>query len=227
LGEIPPGEYSVLSVHDEGCGMDAATLSKIFDPFFTTKPKGKGTGLGLSIVHGIVQGHGAHLTVASRPGQGTTFTLYFPLLPETAEQASVAAVPAPVPAAIPAGTTVFLAEDDPTVIASLTRMLRALGAEVKPFQEPAKLLEFTTEFPGKPQLLLTDIVMPGMDGFALAEEFLRLKPGTPVVYMSGYTDPDVFRGRLDRPGIIFLYKPFSPEQLVETLGKALAAGPAA
>ena len=227
LGEIPAGEYSVLSVHDAGCGMDASTLSKIFDPFFTTKPKGKGTGLGLSIVHGIVQGHGAHLTVASRPGQGTTFTLYFPLLPETAEQASVAAAPAPVPAAIPAGTTVFLAEDDPTVIASLTRMLRALGAEVEPFQEPAKLLEFTAGFPGKPQLLLTDIVMPGMDGFALAEEFMRLKPGTPVIYMSGYTDPDVFRGRLDQPGIIFLYKPFSPEQLVETLGRALAAGQAA
>ena len=221
LGTIRPGEYAVLSVRDSGSGMSRETISRIFDPFFTTKPKGKGTGLGLSIVYGIIKHHNAHITVESQPGQGSTFTAYFPVLTE--------AVPAPGPAAgkaapavIPLGTTVFLAEDDPTVMASVTRNLRDLGLTVKPFADPARMITFASSYAGKIDILITDIVMPGMDGFALAERITATRPKTSVVYMSGYTDPDVFKGRLEEPGIIFLQKPFRTELLTDAMAKALA-----
>ena len=225
LGTMPPGDYSVLSVRDTGSGMNKETLSKIFDPFFTTKPKGKGTGLGLSIVYGIIKHHGAYITVASQPGKGSTFTAYFPAL--TALEEKTAPAPVKTAAVIPPGLTVFLAEDDPAVLASVKRMLGDLGADIKPFPEPAKLLEFAAGYHGKIQLLITDIVMPGMDGFALAEQLTGKSPETAVIYMSGYTDPDIFKGRLEEPGLIFLQKPFGPGLLAEAVAKALAKGGAA
>jgi len=220
LGIMPPGEYSVLSVRDTGSGMDKETLSKIFDPFFTTKPKGKGTGLGLSIVYGVIKHHGAYMTAVSQPGKGSTFTAYFPAL--TAPEEKTAPAPVRTAAVIPPGLTVFLAEDDPAVLASVERMLGDLGADIKSFPEPAKMLEFAAGYPGKIQLLVTDIVMPGMDGFALAEQLTGKSPKTAVIYMSGYTDPDIFKGRLETPGLIFLQKPFGAGALAEAVAKALA-----
>ena len=223
FGAMPPDEYSVLSVRDSGSGMDKETLSKIFDPFFTTKPKGKGTGLGLSIVYGIIKHHGAYLTVTSQPGKGSTFTVYFPVMTMAIKE------PAPLPSgpeavtAIPPGVTIFLAEDDPLVMASVTRTLRSLGANVEPFSDPAKLLDYAAGYAGNIPLLLTDIVMPEMDGFTLAECLTRKNPKTAVIYMSGYTDPDIFKGRLEKPGIIFLQKPFRAELLAEAVVRALAA----
>jgi FixJ family two-component response regulator len=121
---------------------------------------------------------------------------------------------------------VLLAEDDPMVLASVERMLRELGAEVRAFPEPEKLLEFAAGYAGGIDILLTDIVMPGMDGFALAERLTAQKPGVRVIYMSGYTDPDIFKGRLGRPGIVFLQKPFNEALLAETLSRVMAAGAA-
>ena len=220
FGVMPGGVYAVLSVRDTGHGMDGATIKKIFDPFFTTKAKGKGTGLGLSIVYGIIKHHGAYLTVASQPGRGAAFTAYFPVL-ACPEEKTDAAVSGPA-AAVPPGLTAFLAEDDPSVMASVARMLRELCVEVKAFPDPAKLLEFAADYQGRVDLLITDIVMPGMDGFALAERLAVKYPGAAVVYMSGYTDPDIFKGRLERPGILFLQKPFGAELLAETIVKAAA-----
>ncbi len=224
-GAMPPGEYSVLSVKDTGSGMDRETLSNIFDPFFTTKPKGKGTGLGLSIVYGIIKHHTAYMTVASQQGKGSTFTAYFPVLTESGPEPARAL--AKTASVIPSGITVFLAEDDPAVMASVTRILRESGAKVNPFTEPARMLEFAAGYAGDIQLLITDTIMPGMDGFALAERITGNSPKTAVIYISGYTDPDVFKGRLEKPGIIFLQKPFRPELLVEAVARALAAKRAA
>jgi PAS domain S-box-containing protein len=219
LGTMPAGEYSAITVRDTGTGIDKETLSKIFDPFFTTKPKGKGTGLGLSIVYGIIKHHGAYITVASQPGKGSTFTLYFPVLTGAGPEPARAAAPAA--AVLPRGLTVFLAEDDPTIRASVTRMLLALGAKVEPFPDPEKALESAAGYVGEIHLLITDIVMPGMDGFALAERLTQKSPKTAVLYMSGHTDPDIFRGRLEEPGIIFLQKPFSQELLAGAVARAL------
>lgn len=225
LGTMPAGEYSVLSVADTGEGMNKETLSRIFDPFFTTKPKGKGTGLGLSIVYGAVKHHGAYLLVNSRPGKGTVFTIYFPVL---AEPAAIKGRTANTPAAAALSeVSVFLAEDDAALVVSVARILRGLGADVRAFSEPEKLLEAAAAHPGRIDLLLTDIVMPGMDGFALAERLAAQRPGLKVLYMSGYTDPDIFKGRLERPGLIFLQKPFNEAQLAETLSRVLAAKGAA
>ncbi|OGR41164.1 MAG: hypothetical protein A2X35_07150 [Elusimicrobia bacterium GWA2_61_42] len=224
LGTMPAGEYSVLSVADTGEGMNKETLSRIFDPFFTTKPKGKGTGLGLSIVYGAVKHHGAYILVSSRPGKGSIFTIYFPVLAEPVSgEGQAADVPA-VSALL--NVSVFLAEDDAVLVASVARMLRDLGAEVRAFSEPEKLLEAAVAHPGRIDLLLTDIVMPGMDGFALAERLAAQRPGLKVIYMSGYTDPDIFKGRLERPGLVFLQKPFNEALLAETLSRVLAAGAA-
>lgn len=222
VGTMPAGEYTVLSVYDTGAGMDKETLARIFDPFFTTKPKGKGTGLGLSIVYGAVKHHGAYITVASRPGKGSTFTLYFPVFSEPGGKGELP--PAQALRTLPAPAFVLLAEDDPMVLASVERMLRELGAEVRAFPEPGKLLEFAAGYAGGIDILLTDIVMPGMDGFALAERLTAQKTGVRVIYMSGYTDPDIFKGRLGLPGIVFLQKPFNEELLAETLSRVLAAG---
>jgi len=223
FGAMPPDEYSVLSVRDNGSGMDKETLSKIFDPFFTTKPKGKGTGLGLSIVYGIIKHHGAYLTVTSQPEKGSAFTVYFPVMTMAIkEPAPLLSGPGAV-TAIPPGVTVFLAEDDPLVMASVTRTLRGLGANVEPFSDPARLLDFAAGYAGNIPLLITDIVMPEMDGFTLAERLTRKSPKTAVIYMSGYTDPDIFKGRLEKPGIIFLQKPFRAELLAEAVVRALAA----
>ncbi|MBI5744305.1 MAG: PAS domain S-box protein [Elusimicrobia bacterium] len=222
FGVMPRGGYAVLSVRDSGHGMDGATMKNIFDPFFTTKPKGKGTGLGLSIVYGIIKHHGAYLTVASQPGKGAAFTAYFPVLCGAQEKPDTATPQGAAAAAVPPGLTVFLAEDDPSVMASVTRMLREFCAEVKAFPDPVKLLTFAAEYQERIDLLITDIVMPGMDGFALAERLAAKKPGTAVIYMSGYTDPDIFRGRLEKPGILFLQKPFGAELLAQAMAKALA-----
>ncbi|HAT73147.1 MAG TPA: hypothetical protein DCS63_10060 [Elusimicrobia bacterium] len=224
LGTMSPGEYSIMSVHDTGTGMNKETISRIFDPFFTTKPKGKGTGLGLSIVYGIIKHHGAYMTVESQPGKGSTFTAYFPVLTEAIPEP--AHVSKKMEASIPPGITVFLAEDDPTVMAAVTRNLSNLGVNVKSFSEPDKMIEFAANYTGDIDLLITDIVMPGMDGFALAERIAKKRPGTAVIYMSGYTDPDVFKGHLEEPGIIFLQKPFPPERLAEAVAQALASRPA-
>ncbi len=214
-----PGPYARLSIRDSGQGMSPEVQAHVFEPFFTTKPVGKGTGLGLATVYGIVKQSEGYILVESAPGEGTTFDLFFPQVPE----APVAAV-ASVPVATIRGTeTVLVVEDDPQVREVTVRSLRAGGYRVVAAGAGEEALEVDSQEQGPLDLLLTDIVMPGLDGRAVAEKLRPRHPGLRVLYMSGYTqDAIVQRGVLDE-GIDFLPKPFTQSTLLARVRAVLDA----
>jgi CheY-like chemotaxis protein len=214
---ITPGAYVALAVSDTGCGMDAATRSHIFEPFFTTKGVGKGTGLGLATVFGIIQQSNGGIDVLSEVGCGSTFRVYLPRVDALATPAAP-----PKPARAPSshsGDTVLVVEDDPMLRTVIRRHLRALGyksLEAADGGAALDLLYATKEHVG---VLLTDLVMPGFDGRALAEDVLRLRPDMRVVFMSGYTDHIALS---KSPTEHFLEKPFTSATLASTIRSALA-----
>jgi PAS domain S-box-containing protein len=205
-----PGDYIRLSVSDNGCGMDKEVLGKLFEPFFTTKPVGAGTGLGLSTVYGIVKQNHGFIDVASKPGQGTTFHVYLPRHSETPPK------PAPAPARTPAGTareTILLVEDDPAILAISRTMLERLAYRVVGAQSPDEAMRLARDHAGPIHLLMTDVVMPGMNGHDLAARLLDPHPYIKRLYMSGYTaDVIAHHGILDE-GIHFIQKPFTLAEL--------------
>jgi PAS domain S-box-containing protein len=226
-GEMPgaePGSYVQLTVSDTGVGMDAETLARIFEPFFTTKEQGKGTGLGLATVAGIIKQGGGHIAASSEPGKGTTFHL---LLPRTAEGMVAAALkPRPAP---PAGTrnTVLLADDDGALRELISEMLTRNGYRVLAAATPLEAQRLAREFREPIHLLLTDIVLPGMKGPALAEAVSRSRPEMRVLYMSGYSEDDPkARGLLPAEAVL-LHKPFTTDDLLLAVGEALALAGAA
>jgi PAS domain S-box-containing protein len=204
---VTPGPWVVLSVADTGCGMSEEIKSRIFEPFFTTKEQGRGTGLGLSTVYGIVRQSGGSIWVYSEPGQGSTFKVLFPAV----EGASPDAAASPV-AGEQAGTeTILVAEDEEAVRQYVTELLIRRGFEVLPAANGKDALELARTWPGEIDLLLTDAVMPHMSGPRLAEQFAELRPGVPVLFMSGYSD------RLLQPGTLessLIQKPFAPAALI-------------
>jgi PAS domain S-box-containing protein len=204
-----PGEWVLLAMHDSGVGMDATVKAHLFEPFFTTKPAGAGTGLGLATVYGIVDQAAGFLHVDSAPGQGTTIEVWLPRSDRTADlQAETAHT-----ATRDGSETVLAVEDDPLVRALTVRVLRAAGYQVlvaSRASEALALVRSGATF----DLLVTDVVMPGLDGRGLAEALHHLRPGAPVLYVSGYTgDAIAQRGVLD-PGIELLPKPFTPGDLL-------------
>jgi CheY-like chemotaxis protein len=217
---VPPGSYQLLSVHDTGEGMDAATLEHIFEPFFTTKGVGRGTGLGLPVVHGIVSQTGGHIRVESSVGGGTTFRLYFPataaagILEPALRESGHRAAP---------GAVALVVEDDPLVRSMTTRALAEAGYRVV---EAGNGEEAMTAVRAGERLdvVVTDIGMPVMDGYALALGVQNVRPDLPVVFMTGYGDQDA-----DRPGSVarnrLILKPFSPDVLVHTVGEVLSGKP--
>jgi len=216
---LAPGAYSVLIVRDTGAGMDEDTRSRIFEPFFTTKERGKGTGLGLSMVYGIVKQTGGYIHVESAPGRGTTFTISLPVA--TAAGGSAAQrTPLRRPRGRP-GETVLVAEDEDGVRAPVRRILVAHGYRVLEAPDGAAALRTAEHHSGKIDLLLTDVVMPGMNGAELARRLRRLRPATRVVFMSGYSAEAVATHGVLSPGAVFLQKPFSVEELLEGLRSAL------
>ena len=216
---LSPGAYSLLVVRDTGTGMDEATRSRIFEPFFTTKERGKGTGLGLSMVYGIVKQTGGYVQVETATGRGTAFTIHLP----------VAAPSAGVPERRPQrrrtrgrGTeTVLVVEDEDGVRAPVRRILVAHGYNVLEASDGAAALDIAERQAGKIDLLLTDVVMPGMNGGELAGRLRRLRTGIRVVFMSGYSAEAVATHGVLSPGSTFLQKPFSVEELLERLRDAL------
>jgi hypothetical protein len=210
---LPPDEANearaMLSVTDNGCGMDKETQSKVFEPFFTTKPKGKGTGLGLATVYGIVRQSGGHIVLRSEPGRGSCFEILFP---HTALQGVAASEP--TGASVPGGQgTILLVEDDSAVRSLVEHLLRSGGYTVLAAQDGIEALHLSMDHEAI-RLLLSDIVMPGMSGPELAEELRRRRPGLRVLLMSGYTgDVILDRGAL-QSGFPLLQKPFSPEGLL-------------
>jgi signal transduction histidine kinase len=202
---VQPGRYVVLAVSDSGAGMDEATRARIFEPFFTTKAPGKGTGLGLATVYGVAKQSGGHVWVYSELGQGTVFRVYLPLVEA---ELSAAAAPAPAPAApVGAGRRALLVEDEPALRSLFSRQLEGLGFQVSAAEDGAQALALARGGPS-PDLLLTDMVMPGLGGQALAAELRREFPALKVLYMSGYTEALLDDGAGLEPGASFLQKPF-------------------
>ncbi|MEW6364693.1 MAG: CHASE domain-containing protein [Acidobacteriota bacterium] len=207
-----PGSYVLISVSDTGIGMDRDTQSHIFEPFFTTKEKGVGTGLGLATVYGIVKQSGGYIWVASEPGRGSTFDIY---LPRLWVEASGPRAPATVRARPePAGGTILLVEDEDDVRRLVGSILDARGYTVISAGGAQAALDLLASQSRAVNLLLTDLVMPGMNGVDLAARVRALRPGIRILYMSGYTEDNLLRRGISESGLPLLDKPFTAEKLV-------------
>jgi len=204
--EVEPGDYVCLAVSDDGCGMDEETRSHLFEPFFTTKEAGKGTGLGLATIFGIVRQNGGYVNVYSEPGQGSTFRIYIPRHDgPTVKDRALTADDVPVSR----GETVLLVEDALGILTMGRKMLERLGYRVLATSSPDAAIDLVRRETGGIDLLLTDVVMPGISGKALAEAIGEILPDVRVLYMSGYTANVIaHHGVLDE-GVHFLPKPFS------------------
>lgn len=215
---VRPGRHARLTVGDTGVGMPPEVVARAFEPFFTTKPKGEGTGLGLATVYGIVTQAGGRVDVYSEPGLGTSITV---LLPAT-EQPVTAAEPAPVAVHSGAGEFVLVVEDEDAMREVTRRILARNGYEVASAGHGEDALRLLGEPGRRIDLLLTDVVMPRMLGKEVAEHARRLRPGLPVLYMSGYARPVLAeQGTLD-PGVALISKPFAEDQLLHAVREALA-----
>jgi len=213
-----PGEYLLLEVSDNGCGMDQTILNQIFEPFFTTKEQGKGTGLGLASVFGMVKQNNGFINVYSEPGQGTTFKIYLPAF--TAKSAWTTEKEQERPAEH-GHETILLVEDEPAILQMTTMMLTRLGYTVVAATTPGEAIRLAHEYPGRIDLLMTDVVMPEMNGRELAGNLLAHYPELKRLFMSGYTaDIIAHHGVLDE-GMHFIQKPFSMKDLSGKLRETL------
>jgi len=219
----PPGHYAVLSVRDTGHGMDPDTLKHIWEPFFTTKPAGQGTGLGLSVVYGSVKQSGGFVWAESEVGRGTTIRVYWPETPAVSEHTGEIPIPSPVQH----GTeTVLVVEDEPVVRALIVRTVMGFGYRCLEAHDATEALRLLEQEQGKFDLVITDVVMPGMSGGRLGELLAHHYPTLPVLYTSGFANNDIIRrGLLDasRP---FLQKPFTPDDLARKIRDVLEASTA-
>ncbi|HWZ83466.1 MAG TPA: PAS domain S-box protein [Terriglobales bacterium] len=215
---IQPGRYVVLSVCDTGHGMDKETQSRIFEPFFTTKEKGKGTGLGLSTVYGIVKQSGGYVFAQSEPGAGTTFYIYLPRVEEAPESLSP---PKSQESEKGGCETVLLVEDEDSVRELVRETLAARGYRVLEAENGERGLRVAEAHGKEIDILITDVVMPGIGGRELAKRLLKLRPSLGVLYLSGYTEDTILhQGALD-PGTAFLQKPFTLQNLARKVREVL------
>ena len=215
---VPAGNYVVLAVTDNGCGMDEETQSRIFEPFYTTKELGKGTGLGLATVYGIVKQSGGFIWVYSEPGQGTTFKVYLPRVDNP---------PTPLPSAnmqteIRKGTeTILLVENAEPLRTLAKEFLKGGGYAVLEAENGKEALRIASAFGGTIHLLLTDVIMPGMGGKQLAMHLSGLRPETRVLYMSGYPNDGIVQSGILASGVLLLEKPFTREILLRRVRQVL------
>jgi PAS domain S-box-containing protein len=222
---VPAGRWVVLELSDTGVGMDADTQARIFEPFFTTKERGQGTGLGLATVYGIVRQAGGAVRVRSTPGEGSAFTLYLPRTAAAREARRVEE--SPVPAARGGGETILLVEDEDTVRAIARETLARWGYRVLLAADGAAALTLARQHPDPIDLLLTDVVMPGLHGRELAEALQRDRPTLRVLFMSGYTDDEVLHRGVSTEALAFIAKPFTPAALAARVRAVLDADPSA
>ncbi|HEY1270346.1 MAG TPA: ATP-binding protein [Terriglobales bacterium] len=204
---VKPGEYVMLSISDTGSGMDSETQSHIFEPFFSTKGT-KGTGLGLSTVYGIIKQSGGYIWVYSEQGRGTSFKIYLPRLVETVEVAALQPAVAAKPAVQPM-ETILVVEDEPNVRRMTCHYLETQGYRILEAADGAAALQICVAHKGPIHMLLSDVIMPGMDGHELAERVLSLRPTTKVLYMSGYSENAIGINGTLHEGVNLLQKPFT------------------
>ncbi len=218
LSGIAPGPYIRLEVSDTGTGMAKETLSKIFEPYFTTKEIGEGTGLGLAVVHGIVQGHNGHIAVSSEPGKGTTFHVFLPRLEKDVAESATFLEDSPAQG----GREHILIVDDEANIVRIARdIFEDSGYHVTTHKTGSEALQDFQQHPGKYDLLITDMAMPGMTGVELARQVMEIKPSMPVILCSGHSDM-VNREQALAMGIrAYVAKPYFMSEMLRTIRKVL------
>jgi two-component system, cell cycle sensor histidine kinase and response regulator CckA len=214
----PPGRYARLAVSDNGCGMTAEVQAHIFEPFFTTKGPGKGTGLGLATVYGIVKQSGGDIKLTTQPGGGTTFAIY---LPAVAEQLASLADDPQAETVTGGSETVLLVEDEDAVRAFAVLALQTHGYTVLPAENGKKALALAEKHAGRIDLLVTDVVMPGISGREVAQTLCLQIPELKVLYLTGYTDDSVLRNGIVRAEVAFLQKPYTPRSLAKKVREVL------
>lgn len=219
--EYEPGQYVMLAISDNGCGMDAETLDCLFEPFFTTKTADKGTGLGLATVYGIVKQNRGFINVYSEPDQGSTFRIYIPR-DKGSEGKETLETPGQIPRG--QGETVLLVEDDPGMLSIGKMMLQLLGYVVIASSNPDEAMEWVQRHPSPIHLLVTDVVMPQMSGKDLAQRIQHLKPRMKTLFMSGYTVDVIAHHGVLEEGVQFIQKPFSLKTLAIKVREACDRG---
>ncbi|HET7585246.1 MAG TPA: PAS domain S-box protein [Gemmatimonadaceae bacterium] len=216
---VVPGQYVLLTVSDTGTGMSGEVQSHMFEPFFTTKEPGRGTGLGLSTVYGTVKQSGGYILCDSEPSRGTTFRIYLPRAASGQETAAAASV-----RTAPAGTEVLLLVEDEEPVRRLSRrILERQGYTVLEARHGADALRVASEYGGEIHGVVSDVVMPEMNGRTMAEQLATLRPNVRVLFVSGYTDDDIIRRGLLDPGMAFLQKPFTAQSLAMAVREMLDA----
>ena len=216
--EFLPGDYVMLAVSDDGCGMNRDTLSQIFEPFFTTKPQGAGTGLGLSMVYGIIRQNGGFIHVYSEPGKGSSFRIYIPR-----EKKGLPAPPQTEKGPIPTGKEgVLVVEDEPALLKLTSRMLGHLGYKVFSAATPTEALDIAQAHGEDIHLLLTDVIMPEMNGRDLAHRLQLQHPHMRTLFMSGYTANVIAHHGVLKPGMHFIQKPFSMKNIADKIRETLS-----
>lgn len=216
-----PGRYVMLAVSDNGCGMDAETLANLFEPFFTTKRLGQGTGLGLATVYGIVKQNEGFINVYSEPGRGTTFKIYLARHTGGAEPPPQKAFAAPT--ALVGQETILLVEDEPAILSLTKTMLERFGYRVLAVATPHAALDQARDHSGEIHLLMTDLIMPEMNGRDLAAELMAARPDIKPLFMSGYTANVIAHHGILDEGVHFIQKPFTMQELASVVREVLAA----
>jgi len=209
--------HIMIAVSDNGCGIDGETLERMFEPFFTTKEHGKGTGLGLSTVHGIVKQSGGLIRVQSEPDQETVFRIYLPCVTQAVEEATEDKKIGLTPRA----ETILVVEDDPDVRRIVCKLLSMSGYKILESNDPVVALKLFEQHSDEVDLLITDVIMPSMNGRQLYEQIALLRPGTKVLYISGYADGIIDDGGILADGVNFLQKPFTPDALTVKVKQVL------
>jgi PAS domain S-box-containing protein len=215
---MAPGEYAEITVKDTGTGMDEKTRSRLFEPFFTTKPVGKGTGLGLSTTYGVIKQSGGYIWAESEVGRGTAFRIY---LPRTEGEPEKVVEARATQAVRSRSESILLVEDEPEVRSLIERVLSGQGYRVCTASRPSEAIRIASQADAQFDLLVTDVIMPGMDGRELARRLLSDRPTLPVIFLSGYSADAIGRHGVLDPGTAFLEKPFRPDALVEKVREAL------
>ena len=214
---VTPGEYVMVSFSDTGAGMDEATRERIFEPFFTTKGEGKGTGLGMSTVYGIVKQNGGFVHVYSELGQGTTIRVHFPRVQDEAEDL----VEKVAEGSLGGTETVLIVEDEEQILMLSRRILEQFGYRVLTASTPGDAFRLAEEQEGDIHLLLTDVILPEMNGKELKERIEAVRPGIKTLFMSGYTADAIARRGILEKGVDFLQKPFTLMSLARKVRQVL------